>query len=406
MLCQRVDFMAYLKIYSPIVNEENKAMTLFFSGVEGVSFQDIDEFISSIPENDNLIDMRLHCAGGDVIEGWAMVDKLRATGKEIRATIEGQCASMATVLLCAAPKENRRAYPHAQILIHDPYIPEYTLADAYRAEDLEKIAADLRANTEKILDFYVERTGANREELAALMKDDKWIDTAEAQRLGFISEIIPPASAYAGKGAAAWPNNNQNKTSMKNEKTMQAAMKRLAALMGFNVTPAQIVAYELDTESGETITIDKPEGEAPAVGDNASPDGEHKMPDGTTIIIEDGIITEIRAAEGQGGEGPEPVAEGEDEKDVRIAELEAENAELKERIAELEQELEGAKSVAKTSDEKRILNLVKVAGGIDWLKKVQSEYKPAGRGFPQSGKTDTEGESKVARRLAELRAKK
>ena len=386
--------MAYLKIYSPIVNEENKAMTLFFSGVEGVSFQDIDEFISSIPENDNLIDMRLHCAGGDVIEGWAMVDKLRATGKEIHATIEGQCASMATVLLCAAPKENRRAYPHAQILIHDPYIPEYTLADAYRAEDLEKIAADLRANTEKILDFYVERTGANREELAALMKDDKWIDTVEAQRLGFISEIILPASAYAGKGAAAWPNNNQNKTSMKNEKTMQAAMKRLAALMGFNVTPAQIVAYELDTESGETITIDKPEGEAPAVGDNASPDGEHKMPDGTTIIIEDGIITEIRAAE------------GEDEKDARIAELEAENAELKERIAELEQELEGAKSVAKTSDEKRILNLVKVAGGIDWLKKVQSEYKPAGRGFPQSGKTETEGESKVARRLAELRAKK
>ena len=402
----KVDFMAYLKIYSPIVNEENKAMTLFFSGVEGVSFQDIDEFISSIPENDNLIDMRLHCAGGDVIEGWAMVDKLRATGKEIHATIEGQCASMATVLLCAAPKENRRAYPHAQILIHDPYIPEYTLADAYRAEDLEKIAADLRANTEKILDFYVERTGANREELAALMKDDKWIDTAEAQRLGFISEIIPPASAYAGKGADAWPNNNQNKTSMKNEKTMQAAMKRLAALMGFNVTPAQIVAYELDTESGETITIDKPEGEAPAVGDNASPDGEHKMPDGTTIIIEDGIITEIRAAEGQGGEEPEPVAEGEDEKDVRIAELEAENAELKERIAELEQDLEGAKSVAKTSDEKRILNLVKVAGGIDWLKKVQSEYKPAGRGFPQSGKTETEGESKVARRLAELRAKK
>lgn len=398
--------MAYLKIYSPILNEENKAMTLFFSGVEGVSFQDIDEFISSIPENDNLIDMRLHCTGGDVIEGWAMVDKLRATGKEIHATIEGQCASMATVLLCAAPKENRRAYPHAQILIHDPYIPEYTLADAYRAEDLEKIAADLRANTEKILDFYVERTGANREELAALMKDDKWIDTAEAQRLGFISEIIPPASAYAGKGAAVWPNNNQNKTSMKNEKTMQAAMKRLAALMGFNVTPAQIVAYELDTESGETITIDKPEGEAPAVGDNASPDGEHKMPDGTTIIIEDGIITEIRAAEEQGGEGPEPVAEGEDEKDVRIAELEAENAELKERIAELEQELEGAKSVAKTSDEKRILNLVKVAGGIDWLKKVQSEYKPAGRGFPQSGKTETEGESKVARRLAELRAKK
>lgn len=407
--------MATLKLYNPILSEATKEC-YWFCDEAGTSFKDVDEFINGIPAGDDNIELLLHCDGGEVSEGWAIVDKLRSTGKKITATIEGNCASMATVVLLAASE--RRAYPHASLLIHKPYYPEYTLADAYRADDLESLAASLRDDEQKMLDFYVERTGADRAELEALMNEDKFIGMERAKELGFIQTIIPAASASAGgpnsAKSAAWKQqnsitNNQNSMATKTTKSEDKSVlrKALAALaVALGLEAPQPVNYELNTESGDTITIDKPDGEDPAVGDSASPDGEHKMPDGTTIIIEDGIITEIRAAEGQGGEEPEPVAEGEDEKDVRIAELEAENAELKERIAELEQELEGAKSVAKTSDEKRILNLVKVAGGIDWLKKVQSEYKPAGRGFPQSGKTETEGESKVARRLAELRAKK
>ena len=407
--------MATLKLYNPILSEATKEC-YWFCDEAGTSFKDVDEFINGIPAGDDNIELLLHCDGGEVNEGWAIVDKLRSTGKKITATIEGNCASMATVVLLAASE--RRAYPHASLLIHKPYYPEYTLADAYRADDLESLAASLRDDEQKMLDFYVERTGADRAELEALMNEDKFIGMERAKELGFIQTIIPAASASAGgpnsAKSAAWKQqnsitNNQNSMATKTTKSEDKSVlrKALAALaVALGLEAPQPVNYELNTESGDTITIDKPDGEDPAVGDSASPDGEHKMPDGTTIIIEDGIITEIRAAEGQGGEGPEPVAEGEDEKDARIAELEAENAELKERIAELEQELEGAKSVAKTSDEKRILNLVKVAGGIDWLKKVQSEYKPAGRGFPQSGKTETEGESKVARRLAELRAKK
>ena len=152
--------MATLKLYNPILSEATKEC-YWFCDEAGTSFKDVDEFINGIPAGDDNIELLLHCDGGEVNEGWAIVDKLRSTGKKITATIEGNCASMATVVLLAASE--RRAYPHASLLIHKPYYPEYTLADAYRADDLESLAASLRDDEQKMLDFYVERTGRVRD---------------------------------------------------------------------------------------------------------------------------------------------------------------------------------------------------------------------------------------------------
>lgn len=361
-------------------------------GSDGVCFKDIDEFLASIASDDDTIDLRLHCEGGSVTEGWAIVDKLRASGKKITATVEGVCASMATVVLLAASE--RKAYPHASLLIHEPYIPEYTLADAYRAEDLQKMADSLNAETQKILDFYVERTGADRAVLEALMKEDKFVDMERAKELGFISEILPAMSAKSRtpKAHAKWNNLNQNSNNMAEKKNAIAeAWKALGVALGLSQPSA--VAYELTTESGDTITIDKPEGEDPAVGDTASPDGEHKMPDGTTIVVVDGVITEIKPAEEQGNENPE---ENEElaQANARIAELEAE-------LANAKAEVESAKAQAKTKEEMEILNLVTIAGGKDWLAQAKSNYKPAKR----NTSTNSEKQSVIAQRLAEYNKK-
>lgn len=367
--------MAILKLYNPIMTEEGAEM-MRWCGSDGVCFKDIDEFLASIANDDDTIDLRLHCEGGSVTEGWAIVDKLRASGKKITATVEGVCASMATVVLLAASE--RKAYPHASLLIHEPYIPEYTLADAYRAEDLQKMADSLNAETQKILDFYVERTGADRAELEALMKEDKFVDMERAKELGFISEILPALSAKSRtpKAQAKW-NNHQNSNNMAEKKNAIAeAWKALGVALGLSQPSA--VAYELTTESGDTITIDKPEGEDPAVGDTASPDGEHKMPDGTTIVVVDGVITDIKPAEEQGEETPE---ENEElaQANARITELEAE-------LANAKAEAESAKAQAKTKEEMEILNLVTIAGGKDWLAQAKSNYKPAKRNTSTNAK--------------------
>lgn len=403
--------MAILKIYNPIVAEEQKLDLWWFTGVDGVCFKDIDAFLASVDPDDNTIDLRLHCLGGDCAEAWAITDKLRATGKTITATIEGQCASAATVVLLAASV--RRGARHASLLIHEPYYPEYSLADAYRADDLDKLSGELRAETSRFLDFYVERTGTERAVLEALMKEDKFITMDEAKNLGFIHEIIEPKSASAAKkrgNAADWTTGSQKQSSNShstmaknasnqggNKNALAAALATIASALGINTAPKS-VNYELNTADGDTITINKPEGEDPAVGDEASPDGEHKMPDGTTIVVDGGVITEIKPAEDDSDNGDD------DDDDTIAADLAAANA----RIAELEAENESLRANAKTDADKRILNLVAVAGGEKWLKSAKSNYKPAQRddAGKHATKTDTvEKTSKVAARLAELREK-
>lgn len=372
--------MAILKIFNDIVSEDEKNV-LQYLGLNGICFKDVDDFISNIPQDDNNIELVLHCRGGSTLEGWAIVDKLRATGKTIEATIVGTCASMATIILLAASV--RKGHKHAQLLIHEPYIPEYTLSDAYRAEDLQKMADDLQAETSRFLDFYVERTGADRAELEALMKDDKFITMDRAKELGFIHEIIQPSSAKA-ISPALWGLNNKKAKMSEDKRTLAAALRTLGEVLGIN----DRVALTLNTESGETLTVEREEGD-PVVGDKASPDGEHLMPNGTTIVVVDGVITEIREAE--------------DEGETTEKELE----EAKARIAELESQLEEVKKQAKTSNDKRILNAVAIAGGEDWLKRAASDYRPAGRTVatkPASGGTEKRI-SKTAQRLKDLGAK-
>ncbi len=358
-----------LKVYSAIMPEEDR-MCMQWMGLDGVSFNSIDEFIASIPDDDDTIDMRINSPGGVVPEGWAIIDKLRATGKKIIATIEGDAASMAAIVLLAASE--RKAYKHARLLIHDAYFPEYTLAGAYRKEDLEKLAASLDEDNKRALDFMVERTGADRGTLEALMKEDKFIDMEQAKELGFIHEILEPASASVKP--KAWKRTQTNSsTDMSNTNKIASAFKAFAEALGISVKmeddPAS-VGYVLTAQDGTEITIDKPEGEDPAVGDAASPDGEFLMPDGTTIVVADGVITEIRDAESEGGQDPNTIDEAHQKE---IEAKDAEIAALQARITELE-------ANQMSDDQKTILAKVEKAGGKAWLDKAtKSNYKPEQR---------------------------
>lgn len=374
--------MAVLKIHSDIVDEETRQMNLFWIGVDGTSFDSVDAFIESIPEDDNNIELRLNCRGGNCMEGWTIYDKLRSTGKEITAIIEGKCASMASVLLLAAPKERRYAYQNATLLIHNPYIPPYTLADAYDAEDLRRMAEDLEAETTKIVNLYVDRTGSEEDVLRALMAEDKFVDMDKAKELGFISEVKPPISAKE-KQPKKWNHSKINNMNQEKKVTVAQAFQMLGVALG--VVKAPIVSLDLSTADGSTLTVEREEGE-PQVGDTASPDGEHLMPDGSTIVVEGGVITEIR--------DPEEVNNND--------ELDAANA----RIAELEAELTSLRTQAKSQDELVILNKVKTMGGLEGLKKIASSYVPDARGFQgnqggQGGNSDPV--SLIDKKLAEKR---
>lgn len=411
--------MATLKIYNDIVGEEEKIMLRNWEGMDGVCYKDIDEFISSMPEDDDAIDIRIHCRGGDCVEGWAIYDKLRRSKKTITCTVEGECSSMATIILLAAPLERRFAYKNAHFCIHNPALacPEldwYTRLTADKLEkniDQLKVQADsLRMEEKKILDLYVQRTNATRTELMALMTLDTYVGTDEAIEMGFISKTLSPLTA--SKSRTFINIKPQTITAMRKKfvKVESSKLNRLLAKAGLRrMSDLRMKAMVVTAADGSELTIDREEGE-PQVGDTATPDGEFVLDDGTVIIVEAGVITEIiPAADG------EPTDEGEGELDEnelieQVETLVEENAELEQQVEELEQELEAKRGARVLSaDERVILAKVNKAGGRKWLDKVlasKSTYTPANRRFVETGPSArrTTGETATQRKIREQRA--
>lgn len=383
--------MAKLRIYNDIDSQDNKFWYEWFGG-DCVCFQDIDAFAASIPKDDDTIDMRIFCNGGSVVEGWAIYDRLRQSGKKITCTIEGKAASMATIIMLAAPKESRKAYENAAFLLHNPWVPGWCLGEQLNAKDLKNQGEEMQMWQDKMVDAYVERCGCDREEIQALMDKDIFISTSDALRLGLISSTVVPISASASeRNIEQFINSKQQNPKAMEKKTEVKAslLDKILAKLGVKSLEeaeqavaepqAKVVpkAMELNTADGLTLTVEREEGD-PQVGDKASPDGTFEMPDGKTIVVEDGVITDIQTADNE-----EPDNEGGSASSTdndTVAKLQQQVAALKQQLNDTKAQLASAQKLAKSKEDMRILNAVKMAGGAEKvLAGYSSHYQPAQR---------------------------
>lgn len=389
--------MAKLRIYNDIDSQDNKFWYQWW-GSDCVCFQDIDVFAASIPKDDDTIDMRIFCNGGSVVEGWAIYDRLRQSGKKITCTVEGKAASMATIIMLAAPKESRKAYENAAFLLHNPWVPGWCLGDQLNAKDLKNQGEEMQMWQDKMVDAYVERCECDREEIQALMDKDIFISTSEALRLGLISSTVAPISASASKRNIEQFINSkqQNPKAMEKKTEVKASLlDKILAKLGVKTleeaeqavaepqAKVEPKAMELNTADGQTLTVEREEGD-PQVGDKASPDGTFEMPDGKTIVVEDGVITDIQTADdeepdNEGGEGGDGGSASSTDNDT-VAKLKQQVAALKQQLNDTKAQLAGAQKLAKSKEDMRILNAVKMAGGAEKvLAGYSSHYQPAQR---------------------------
>lgn len=373
--------MALLKIYDDIMNESD-AIGFFGDHQDAFSAKQLTEFLQA--STDETIDGRLHCRGGSVIEGYTCHDLLQQSGKIINMTVEGLCASIATVLLLAAPKENRKIYPNASVMIHMPYIPEYTLADSYTADDLAKLSNDLRAEETKLLDFYVNKTGASREELQTMMDAETTLSAQDALRLGFVSQILPAMNNKQKE----WK--SKINTDMENKELNEALAKHetmFARLMKFVGLGPEAVNMTMTDATGAVLTIEREAGD-PVVGDTASPDGTFTMDDGKKITVAGGLITEITEA------APQPNA-----KDKEIADLKAELEALKGANAQAAADLATQLAEAKTATTEAMALKTELSG-------LKSKFFPESRQSSEQEIPVSETRKKILAKKAEIEARK
>lgn len=303
------------------IGNPSTAERWFFANDEQ-SFSDIRaylDFMENFSPEDNRIDVEIHSCGGDCTEGYAIYDALRTSGKELTCTVVGVAASMATVILLAAPKEKRFAYEHARMLIHSPYIPEGH-ADELTIEKAEATVQMLKSEKQKMLNLYAERTGTDATIIEQQMNAGSWFGADRAIELGFIAGVVPATSASAEETRIS-----TTTSEMKKEKaTLAQAFKVLGEALGLIETGEQMVALELTTSTGDTINIEREEGE-PQVGDQTdASEGEVTLEDGRILVIDaDGVIVEIKEAE----------EEETEQTDTELEALKKEVENLKEQLA-------------------------------------------------------------------------
>ena len=392
--------MAKLKIYNSIEDKDTKTIMEGWFGIESTCYEDIKDFIEQIPADDEILDIYLHCPGGNCVEGWAMYDALRTSGKKITTVVDGLCASMGTVLMMAAPKERRLAQKNATICIHNPYVPDYfQYEEVAHADELDAMAnkvriqaEEMREMQEKIVHLYVERTGSSKEDLQNLMNEDRCIGTDRALELGLIGAVLEPNTDKL--------QTIKNKI-MAGEVTVKASvLDRMLAKLGLKSLD-EVKCQVITDVTGTEITIDSDD--EPAVGDTASPDGEFTLEDGSVMVISGGEIKSIdkkSEEELEEEEEEEAEEEKEDEDDKNIAELEAKvddlmtyNAALSDEIEGLKKEkaqltsenfglkaqnesqaahIEDLKTMVKTEEEQAILDKINALGGMAWIEVAET----------------------------------
>lgn len=428
--------MAKLRIYNQIVNEEDKVFLQDWYGTDGVCYKDIPEFLDSMEEGDNEIDIKLHCPGGDCIEGWAIYDALRNSGKTISATIEGECSSMATIILLAAPKERRFGFENARMCIHNPAVAWLDLWSDERltADEIKNLKAKLTAQEislieeqNKILSLYVERTGADREELQSLMNEDKYVDMARAAKLGFIASTLAPNTDNKKKHKSS----KSSKMAKEQIKIENRIVKKLLSMAGIaKIEDVQILDQKITAADGTEFTVEREDGD-PQVGDKAYPNGTYILEDGTTIVVADEVIESITPADNGEGEGGDGNGEGDGSNDLKAqvdnltqqvadlteqvntltSEKEAlatDKANLESKVTDLEAKVAALEPEAKTDEEKAILDVVNKAGGKAWLdglKDMSSTFTASNRKFVAHGDNNggQQGETRAQRMLREQR---
>lgn len=274
-----------------------------------------------LDQADGSATVRINSGGGDVYEGIAILNTLRAFDGDLTVVVESLAASAASFIAvgCGARVIAR---PNAEIMIHKAWTMPMGNADSLR-----KTLADLDRQDLKLATIYADRAGGSPEDWLQVMADETWYTADEAVEAGLVDAVedakrpvvaasmsnskVFASCKYSGRSEAPKPKFVAEDPPLEEELTGMDILNKLAeelgkepdevrsALSGFFNETVQItgevdVTYPEDVKVAPTekVTVkplfDGAEGVPPAgvtfeIG--AVPDGY------TAEVTEEGVVT-------------------------------------------------------------------------------------------------------------------
>lgn len=150
-------------------------------GYFGVTAQD---FIRDLANVTGPITLRLNTPGGEVFDGIAIYNALRARGG-ISVFIDGLAASIGSVIAMAADPGKLAISRHASMMIHDGFSQAIG-----NAADMRDLADLLDKQSDNIAGVYSERTGKPAEYWRDQMKTETWYTGQEAVTAGLADHVV------------------------------------------------------------------------------------------------------------------------------------------------------------------------------------------------------------------------
>lgn len=176
---------AELFIYDVIANKKSHNWWDGSEGSEAVPKEFYEELTNVKSEN---IVVRINSPGGEVFAAEAISTAIRSErekGKKITCKIDGICASAAVQIALSCEKVSipKSSY----MMIHDPLTFCYGY---YQAKNLDKLSETLGKIKKGIVNSYHEKTGIEKSEIEALMREETWFTGDEAVDSGFADEVL------------------------------------------------------------------------------------------------------------------------------------------------------------------------------------------------------------------------
>lgn len=317
-----------------------------FSGEETFNLSKLKRFLDSLESDVTDIHVYINSGGGSVTEGWAIYDKLKASGKTVTTIGEGIVGSIATVIYMAG--STRKLHENSKFFIHNPYwMPDQPTP--MEGNDLIALGEDLKAEQTKILDFYSKVTGTSIDAIEPLMNKATDLTSSQAIEMGFAHSVINEFVNQNHYKLVAMIDKKQIKTNIKmeeNKNEILAAINKVGDMfakffkkefknMDVTATNSAGESVQLFIESDTEDLLNKPAFVVDADGNQTpAPDGDYVTADGKTIAVLGGNVAEVATKE---EEATEPM-------DALKAELET----VKAQLAEKETELQASKTELET----------------------------------------------------------
>lgn len=149
-------------------------------GFWGINARDFTAALNEV--NARTIHLHINSPGGDVFEGLAIANAIRAHSARVVTHIDALAASIASIIAIAGDRVVMAE--NAFMMIHNPWCLAMGSAPDLRkqADLLDKIGGSLVGE-------YVKRSGATEAEIQAWLDAETWFSADEALDAGFIDKI-------------------------------------------------------------------------------------------------------------------------------------------------------------------------------------------------------------------------